>query len=62
MGINMLRFKEFNENKYLKVAGTKVSIMHPVTRVAKKVDKTELADYVRKGWLHMGPKKNRVTK
>ena len=58
----MLRFKQFDENKYLKIAGTKASIMHPVTKVAKKVDKKEVKDFVKKGWIHMGPKKNRVTK
>ena len=62
MGINMLRFKQFDENKYLKIAGTKASIMHPVTKVAKKVDKKKVKDFVKKGWIHMGPKKNRVTK
>lgn len=43
-------------------AGEYASIMHPVTRIAKKVKKTELAKHVDSGWIHMGPKKNRMTK
>jgi len=42
--------------------GTKATIMHPVTRVSKKVDKKDVKKHVDAGWLHMGPKRNRVTK
>lgn len=42
--------------------GTKATIMHPVTRVSKKVDKKDVQKHVDSGWLHMGPKKNRITK
>ena len=43
-------------------AGTKAQIMHPITRVAKKVDKKDVKKYVDAGWLHMAQKKNRITK
>ena len=43
-------------------AGTKAQIMHPITRVAKKVDKKDVRKYVDAGWLHMAQKKNRITK
>jgi len=49
-------------NKHLATAGTKATIMHPVTRVSKKVDKKDLKKHVDAGWMHMGPKRNRVTK
>lgn len=42
--------------------GTKATIMHPVTRVSKKVDKKDVKKHVDAGWMHMGPKRNRVTK
>ena len=42
--------------------GTKATIMHPVTRVSKKVDKKDVQKHVDSGWLHMGQKKNRITK
>ena len=42
--------------------GTKATIMHPITRVSKKVDKKDVKKHVDAGWLHMGPKRNRVTK
>lgn len=42
--------------------GTKATIMHPVTRVSKKVDKKDVQKHVDSGWLHMGRKKNRITK
>jgi hypothetical protein len=42
--------------------GTKSTIMHPITRVSKKVDKKDVKKHVDAGWLHMGPKRNRVTK
>lgn len=47
-------------NKHLATAGTKATIMHPVTKVAKKVDKKDLKKHVDAGWKHMGPKRNRV--
>ena len=43
-------------------AGTKARVMHPITRVAKKVDKKDVRKYVDAGWLHMAQKKNRITK
>jgi len=49
-------------NKHLATAGTKATIMHPVTRVSKKVDKKDLKKHVDAGWMHMGTKRNRVTK
>ena len=51
-----------NENKYLKVLGTKATVMHPVTKVAKKVDKKEVRKYVQQGWIHMTQKKNQLRK
>ena len=42
--------------------GTKATIMHPVTRVSKKVDKKDVQKHVDSGWLHMAAKKNRITK
>ena len=51
-----------NENKYLKILGTKATVMHPVTKVAKKVDKKEVRKYVQKGWIHMTQKKNQLRK
>lgn len=42
--------------------GTKSTIMHPITRVSKKVDKKDVKKHVDAGWMHMGPKRNRVTK
>ena len=51
-----------NENKYLKIIGTKATVMHPVTKVAKKVDKKEVRKYVQKGWIHMTQKKNQLRK
>lgn len=53
---------DLDENKHLATAGTKETIMHPKTKVAKKVDKSEVRKYVQQGWMHMGPKKNRITK
>ncbi len=47
-------------NKHLATAGTKATIMHPVTRVSKKVDKKDLKKHVDAGWKHMGQKRNRV--
>jgi hypothetical protein len=51
-----------NENKYLKILGTKATVMHPVTKIAKKVDKKEVRKYVQQGWIHMSPKKNQLRK
>lgn len=51
-----------NENKYLKILGTKATVMHPVTRVAKKVDKKDVRKYVQKGYIHMTTKKNQLRK
>lgn len=47
-------------NKHLATAGTKATIMHPITRVSKKVDKKDLKKHVDAGWKHMGQKRNRV--
>ena len=50
------------ENKYLKMLGTKATVMHPTTKVAKKVDKADVRKYVQKGWIHMTTKKNQLRK
>lgn len=50
------------ENKYLKMLGTKATVMHPTTKVAKKVDKADVRKYVQKGWIHMTTKKNQLKK
>lgn len=50
------------ENKYLKILGTKATVMHPTTKVAKKVDKADVRKYVQKGWIHMTTKKNQLRK
>ena len=52
---------DVNEAIDMSKVGTKATIMHPITRVSKKVDKKELTKYIDKGWKHMGPKKQRVT-
>ena len=50
------------ENKYLKMVGTKARVVHPVTKVVKKVDKKDLRKHVQQGWIHQAPKKNQVRK
>lgn len=50
------------ENKYLKMLGTKATVMHPTTKVAKKVDKADVRKYVQKGWIHMTTRKNQLRK
>lgn len=52
---------DVNEAIDMSKVGTKATIMHPITRVSKKVDKKDLTKYIDKGWKHMGPKKQRVT-
>ena len=52
---------DVNEAIDMSKVGTKATIMHPTTRVSKKVDKKDLTKYIDKGWKHMGPKKQRVT-
>lgn len=47
-------------NKHLATAGTKATVMHPVTRIAKKVDKKDIKKYVDMGFKHMSTKRNRV--
>ena len=54
--------ESLDENKHLATAGTKETIMNPKTKISKKVDKAEVRKYVQQGWMHMGPKKNRITK
>lgn len=54
--------EETSEAIDMSKVGTKATIMHPVTRVSKKVDKKDVQKHVDSGWLHMGPKKNRITK
>jgi len=43
-------------------AGKYATVMHPKTRKLEKILKTDLKKYVMKGYQHMGPIKNRVTK
>jgi len=43
-------------------AGKYTTVMHPKTRKLEKILKTDLKKYVMKGYQHMGPVKNRVTK
>jgi len=43
-------------------AGKYTTVMHPKTRKLEKILKTNLKKYVMKGYRHMGPVKNRVTK
>ena len=50
------------ENKYLKMLGTKATVMHPTTKVAKKVDKADVRKYVQKGWIHMTTRKKQLRK
>ena len=50
------------ENKYLKMVGTKARVVHPVTKVVKKVDKKDLRKHVQQGWIHQAPRKNQLRK
>lgn len=59
---NPNKAKPIGENKYLKILGTKATVMHPVTRVAKKVDKKDVRKYVQKGYIHMTTKRNQLRK
>ena len=56
------KVKDMTEAIDMSKVGTKATIMHPVTRVSKKVDKKDVKKHVDAGWMHMGPKRNRVTK
>ena len=58
----LMKNESLDENKHLATAGTKETIMNPKTKISKKVDKSEVRKYVQQGWMHMGPKKNRITK